>query len=168
MSNIQIQKPKAIASSSSPAKHSIGAFARTAALATGLALVSSAALNAQVKQTLFPKDTSNPIVKFYHLHYPLDKKRMNQVPDSLEFLGEFEINISKYPYKDIKLNENISISIAEQKELPIYRFVENDKYVLFYAHPDVINEYQILPGRLYVFKKKISNEIPIKIINIFV
>lgn len=153
MSNIQISKPKIIPSQSSSKKRSIGAFARTAALATGLALVSSSALNAQIKQIWFPKDSSQVIFKYLRSSYSSDKKEMNQTPDSIEFLGGFEIDIPKYPRANIKLNESISISAAEQKDCFVNPFVENDKHVFFYSPPVYMDGIKVYPGGLDVFKK---------------
>jgi len=133
-----------------PQKH-IGKFMRKAILVSTLAM-SIPSLHAQdLKQILFQKDSANS--KFVYSLYLNNKNEAHQTPDILEFLGEFEGAISKYSYKEIKLIDQVTLSIADQKAIANSAWFENDKYVFFYVSPKYMDGIKVIPGWLDVFKK---------------
>lgn len=142
----QIQTPK---------KNSVGKVIRKAAFFTLLATTTPALLNAQVQQIWFPKDSTGGNIKIAKLVYIEQKKEANQIPATIEFVGGFQISIFQNDiYKKLKINDDITLSISEQKLLFQKTFVENDKYVFFYTPPVDYGGVRVYLGGLNVFKKK--------------
>ena len=135
-------------------KHQFGSFVRKTVLVGTFVLATSSLLNAQVKQILFPKDSLNQGIKFTRALYLADKRQSNQTPAPLEFVGSFEGGISKDPHTKLKLNNDIALSVAEQKALLQKPFFENDTHVFFYVTPKELDGVLIFNGSLDVFKKK--------------
>ena len=91
--------------------------------------------------------------------YKYQKKKNNQAPAIIEFVGAFEVLIPKNPIQDLKINEDIYLCISEQKILrqengPI--FIENEKYVFFYADPLYFDGIMTSKGILSIYRKKVS------------
>ncbi len=126
---------------------SAGHFMRTATLVTGLA-IAPLLVKAQVVQVLYPNDTSSAIV--IRSEYLSEKKRANQVPANLEFVGAFTVYIDKHPDYELRITKDLALSKHDQKHLRQHPLLETDTHVLYYMF-EVRGEYF---GGLYVFRKK--------------
>ena len=131
---------------SSPSR-SAGHFIRTAILVTGLA-VAPLFLGAQVVQVLSSHDTSSAVI--VRSLYLSEKKKANQAPAKLEFVGAFVVNIDKNPDSDLRITKDLVLSRRDQKHLRQNPLLETNTHVLYYMF-EVRGEYF---GGLYVFRKK--------------
>ena len=128
---------------------STGNFIRKAVLISALALATPAFLNAQAKQIFFPSDSTSA-AKLISSLYSAKKKQANQTPATLEFIGGFEAYIEQYPKNALKLTDDFSLTIEDQKSLRREPWLETDTHVLLYIF-EIKGNYL---GSLYVFKKK--------------
>jgi len=150
---MQVQNQKAPVSSVQlqPKNHHLKAFIRKTVLIGALA--TTTLLSAQdFKQIPFSKDST--MGSHFLRDYIDRKKELNQTPSTLEFVGKFEGKINAY--KNIKLTDEITLSVSDQKKiLQEIFFYENDNYIFRYIPPQYSKVEHIMwfPGNLDVFKK---------------
>jgi len=129
-----------------------GHFMRKALFTAGLAFATVFPLNAQeVKQLVSSRDSLKVNTSIYRSIYQTKKKNAGQAAANIEFVGQFKVSIPKNPLKELKITDNLVLSIDEQKALRKEGLiVETDTHVLSY-----FSEYDGFSyNLLHVYKKK--------------